>query len=178
MDLAHATHIADSIIAKLSPFCERAMKCGSIRRRKQEVSDIDIVVIPKRDQVRDMFQNPTGWVVIPEFVAVVNQWTKVKGEPYGKMTSRLFEGHKVELYMADEDNFGAITLIRTGDSDFTHMIMKRVNQCGLEQRDGYLWKSGQKISTPTEQDYFRIINLPYVEPQNRDANAFKRLSSR
>ena len=177
MDLAHATHIADTIIAKLSPYCDRAMKCGSIRRRKPEVSDIDIVVIPRRDQVRDMFQNPTGWIVIPEFVATVNQWTKVKGEPYGRMTSRIFEGHKVELYMANEDNFGAITLIRTGDSDFTHMIMKQVNKCGLEQRDGYLWDGVRKLSIPTEQEYFRVLGLPYIEPEKRNADAF-RLSTR
>lgn len=173
MELSHARSIADTIIAKLAPFVERALITGSIRRKRSEVSDIDLVVIPRRDQVKDMFQQPTGWIVVPEFIAAVNQWPKVKGEPYGKMTSRIVNGHKVELYMANADNFGAITLIRTGDADFTHMIMKRVNQCGLEQRDGYLWKNGSQLSIPDEETYFRLLGLPYIEPEKRNADAFR-----
>lgn len=174
MDFAYARHLAESVVFQLAPMCDKIQICGGVRRHKPEPHDIDIVLIPRRDSEKDMFGTITGYHVTPEFIQCVNQWTKIKGEPYGKYTQRLLKGGiHLELSIATADNYGCLQLIRTGDSDFSHLIMKRVLKCGFEQRDGYLWDGDKKIPIPDEKDYFNILNLPYIEPKDRDANAFR-----
>ncbi len=174
MDLAYARSLAETVVARLAPVCEKVAICGGIRRHKPDPHDIDIVVLPRRDQEKDMFGTVTGHVVIPEFITCVNQWTKIKGEATGKYTQRLLkDGRHLEISIAQENNFGCLQLIRTGDSDFSQLIMKRVLQCGLQQRDGYLWNDKEIIPIREEEDYFRVLNLPFVEPSKRDINAFR-----
>jgi DNA polymerase/3'-5' exonuclease PolX len=174
MTLDHAKHIAEGIVAKMAPYVERVKICGSIRRQRPEPSDIDIVVIPKRDQVKDMFGQVIGYEPVPEFCQLVNSWQKVKGEPTGKYTQRMVNGVKVELSITVPEAFGNITLIRTGNADFSHMIMKRVLKLGFEQRGGHLYDGDRMIPLYEEEEYFKILNLPFIEPKDRDMDAFKR----
>src|SRR5678815_3245814 len=141
MELAHARYLAETVVAKLMPHCDKIKICGSIRRQKAIVHDLDLVVLPKRKPLKDLFGNITKYVPCTEFLNQVDSWEKLRGEATGKYTQRLFEGEKLELSIAQPESFFNLVLIRTGDSDFSQIIMKRVLKCGLEQRDGYLWKA-------------------------------------
>ena len=175
MTLDEAKYLADTVIAKLVPYTERAIVCGSVRRKKKECKDVDIVVIPRRDPVKDMFGMVIGYDVIPEFVQVVNQWPKVIGSTSGKMTRRIINGHQVELHMASKDNFGIIQAIRTGDGDFSHMLVIRAAKLGFIHQDGCLYNAKeQKLSVPEEDDYFKLLNLPYIQPELRNKDAFRK----
>lgn len=173
MTLSEAHYLAETIIAKLMPVTSRCKIVGSIRRQRHEISDVDIVCEPKRDAVKDLFGNVTDYVAVPEFVAIVNSWQKIIGDPQGKYTKRLVDGHKVELTMANNWTFWPLVVIRTGDQEFTHMLMKRINKLGFEQRDGGLWRDDKKIMLNSEREYFELLNLPWIEPQDRNASAFK-----
>ncbi len=174
MEYSYAKYVADSVVAKLAPSCDKIKVCGGVRRHKPEPHDVDIVVIPRRDVWKDMFGDVIPSPPVPEFIATVNQWTKLKGDPDGKYTQRLLKnGVKLEISIATPDNFGALVLIRTGDADFSQMIMKRVLKCGLQQKDGFLWNEDKIIPLHEEEDYFKVLNLPYIEPSKRDINAFK-----
>lgn len=176
MTFDHAKYIAQGIIARLKPVTEEIRLCGSMRRLKPEVSDIDMVLIPKREAIKDMFGVVTGYQPIPEFISLVNSWEKLKGDPAGKYCQRMVDGVKLELSIATKENMGNLVLIRTGNSDFSHMIMKRVLKLGFQQKGGYLYDGDRLIPLYTEEDYFKILNLPYIEPKNRDKDAFKRLN--
>src|SRR5437879_3251534 len=51
--LTHARAIADDLIEKITPLCERCEIAGSIRRQKAEVGDIEIVAVPRWIEVPD-----------------------------------------------------------------------------------------------------------------------------
>lgn len=175
MTLDQARDKADYIVNALAPHCERIEVCGSIRRKKQEITDIDIVCIPCLDVEKDMFGVVINTFPTPEFVRTVNSWTKIKGEPTGRYTQRELDGVKVEISMGTPANFGCLQIIRTGDAEFSHMLMKRVLQCGLEQRDGYLYNEDKLIPISDERQYFQVLNLPYIEPEDRNAHAFRKV---
>lgn len=173
MELSHARYLATTVIAKLMPHCQQIKVCGSMRRQKSIVSDIDIVVLPKRNPVKDLFGAIIKYTPCQEFLDQVDSWEKLRGEATGKYTQRLFEGEKLELSIACPENFGCLVLIRTGDSDFSHMLMTRALKCGLQQRDGYLWRDDKMIPIATEEEYFNVLDLPFIKPEFRDKNAFK-----
>lgn len=175
MDYAQARFIADSVVAKLMPVSERVLIAGSLRRKKSEIKDIDLVIIPRRDQEKNLFGEVISTPPCPEFIELVNSWTKIKGEPTGKYCQRLLKQNiKLEISIATPDNWGNIVLIRTGDFEFSHLWMKAVLKRGLEQKEGYLYNGDKIIPVHEEEDYFKILNLPFISPENRNINAFKK----
>lgn len=178
MTRLEARDLADKIIAQLKPYIIKGRVCGSYRRGKQELSDLDIVVLPKRQNITDLFGAVIGQEPVPGFINVINSWEKIKGDPTGKYTQRRLNGHKVEIAIAHPHNFGNLEIIRTGSAEFSHKLMKLALSRGLEQRDGFLYNGDRLIKCFDEKDYFAALGIPFIEPHLRDENAFKRLNFR
>lgn len=51
---ASAIQVAQSIVAALAPSCQRIEIAGSLRRRKQEVGDIEILYVAKTAEQTDL----------------------------------------------------------------------------------------------------------------------------
>jgi DNA polymerase/3'-5' exonuclease PolX len=169
MDYAQALRLADDAKATLSPYCTRIEIAGSVRRQKDDPRDIELVCIPHM-VTAGLFDD--GLAVSPDFCAAVNRWHKVKGEPTGKYTQRVLPGGmKLDLFMADTDNFGTLFLIRTGDWEFSKHFMGWVlPRHGYKQQDGYIWKDGAKVPVPEEQDVFALAGMEFIEPSKRTGN--------
>lgn len=178
MTRLEARDLADKIILKLKPYVERGHVAGSYRRGKVELKDLDIVVIPKRQDIKDMFGTVIGTKPVQGFIDVINSWKKLKGDPEGRYCQREIDGHKVEISIATKENWGCLLLIRTGNDEFSHKIMTRVRRLGLEQRDGYLYRDDKMIPVYEEKQYFDILNLPFIEPHLRNESAFTKAHKR
>jgi DNA polymerase/3'-5' exonuclease PolX len=165
LDLAKS--IADRLKSELEPFCDRIEIAGSIRRQKPEVKDIELVAIPKRISVPDLFGESLQ--IHPGFIAAVNQYQAVKGTPEGRYTQRKIpDGICLDLFIAHQDNWGLILAIRTGSAEYSH----RVLACGWTQKgytsvNGMLIKYGQQMPVREEKDLFDIIGIPFQAPENR-----------
>ncbi len=159
MEYKKALEIAEKVKQELKPHCERIEIAGSIRRKKPEVKDIEIVAIPKSN--RDELTN------------IVNKWEKVRGDVSGKYTQRILpEGITLDLFFATEENWGSILLIRTGDWEFSKKFVGSIMpRAGYKQKDGYVWKDGKIIPIFGEEELFKLVNVPYIGPPKRDKNA-------
>jgi DNA polymerase/3'-5' exonuclease PolX len=158
---ATAYKIALEVLEQLKPHCERIEIAGSVRRKKAEVGDIEIVAIPKPYKI-GLFQ--TG------IATVVNQWQKVKGELPCKYTQRILpSGIKLDLFFAEEGNWGSVFAIRTGSADYSHKVLANgwVRQ-GFKSEGGYLFRDGERYEVREEKDLFKLIGVPYVEPEDRN----------
>lgn len=169
MKLDQALEIGEKVKALLAPHCERIEIAGSIRRKKPDVKDIEIVAIPKPFDI-GLFESGIA--------TVVNQWQKVKGELPCKHTQRILtEGIKLDLFFAEPGNWGLIYAIRTGSEDFSHKVLatgwvKR----GYKSKDGYLIANGNKIAVPEEKDLFKKIGIPFIAPEFRNSTYIQKLS--
>ena len=155
MKIDEAKKIADKYVEILKPYCLRIEIAGSIRREKPEVKDIEIVAIPGN---------------IESFAREVNKLQKVKGEPTGKYTQRILpEGISLDLFIANEKNWGLIFAIRTGSANFSHKTLA----CGWVKK-GYhsvngmlIDKYGNEVEVREEKDLFNLIGVAYVQPNQR-----------
>lgn len=163
MPYKEAKEIADKILLLLSPHCYRIEIAGSIRREKNIVGDVEIVCIPKPYQT-GLFQDGIA--------QVVSQWQKVKGElEYGKCkyTQRILpEGIKLDLFFAEEGNWGLIFAIRTGSAEYSHKVLANgwVKR-GYKSEGGYLTQNGKTYEVREEKDLFERLGIQYVEPKHR-----------
>lgn len=163
MLLSQARTIAEDVVEKLRPHCERIEIAGSIRRQKPEVGDIEIVCIPKPYENVGLFE--TG------IATVINKWQKLKGELPCKYTARrLPDGIDVDIFMVGEDNWGWQLAIRTGSAEFSHRVLAvGLNKRGLTSKEGIVQDcEGNKIKVVDEESLFRLIGVAYIEPQNRE----------
>lgn len=173
MTLEHATMLAEELCAALIPFTERCIIAGSIRRKKELPKDIEIVCIPRSEPLKDMFGAETGRERDPGFLKFVGSLERIKGDPSGKYTQRIYKGQTVDLFMVTEETWIPLLVIRTGDADFTRKLMTRALKLGLEQKDGQLFGDRGPIAMTEERQYFDVLNLPYIEPELRDEMAFR-----
>jgi DNA polymerase/3'-5' exonuclease PolX len=49
-----AKRLADCLVKAIAPYCERIEIAGSVRRKKADVKDIEIVAIPRWEERPDM----------------------------------------------------------------------------------------------------------------------------
>lgn len=159
-----AKAIADKIVELLKPHCLRIQIAGSIRREKEIVGDIEIVCITKPYET-GLFEDG--------FASVVNQWQKIKGElKYGetKYTKRILpEGIQLDLFIAEEGNWGSILAIRTGSADYSHKVLASGWVArGYKSIGGYLIQNGKTYEVREEKDLFDRLGIPYTEPKDRN----------
>lgn len=172
MQLDKAEKIARKYVDLLAPFCERIEIAGSVRRKKTEPKDIEIVCIPKEcfviNEGDDLFNEMGNYERHPQFISEVNKLEKIKGEPTGKYTQRILpEGINLDLFIAHKDNWGYILAIRIGPDGYSKYLADTWVRQGYKGVDGMLTKNGEPIPVPEERDLFWLLGLEYVEPEYR-----------
>ena len=184
--------VAEAVAMRLSdllaPSCDRLMIGGSIRRRRPDVGDIELIAIPRvvtasSDSLADLFGFSSA---APSQTLSVNllwkQLDSLKVE-YSKKGPRYrrfeYDGWEVDCFTADRDNYGMIALIRTGSAEFSQWVMGELNKAGLTSSEGRLHKRakqptgeykavGDAIRTPEEIDVFRAAGHQYLDPPQRN----------
>lgn len=160
MELDKAIALAEEIISVIKPSCNKLEIAGSVRRKKEFVKDIELVVTTPNVKT---LKNKLGLFLLKE-----NKIPFLKAG--NKYINFLYKGYKFDLFIADEDNFGLTFLIRTGSAEFSTRMLahwKKITQGGASV-NGYLHdKSSKKYLTPTEESVFELLHLDFVKPEFR-----------
>lgn len=131
---------------------------GSIRRRQETIGDIDIVIATKeRNGVIDAF------LKFPEVAQV-----KERGETM--VVTRLTNGMECDLRLVPPEEFGAALLHFTGDKNHNVELRKIASEKNLKLNEYGLWKGKTNIAAKTEEDVYRALDLPFIEPELRTAS--------
>ncbi len=186
MHLNIATKIAQDIREHLAPGCHRIEIAGSILRRCPQVKDIELVAIPKYQQIgeplRDLFGNiiapmPRINMLVEACKAMTNtRWIKPGTseiidwplKPEAKYFRGLLpSGIKLDLFTATPENWGYILAIRTGSADFSRKLASKWVAAGYKGEGGMLCKNGRPIPIREEHDLFNLLYMDFVQPQFR-----------
>ena len=80
-------------------------------------------------------------------------------------------GIPVDLYVASRDTFPTLFLIRTGSKNHNIKLAMRARELGMKLRasgDGIEDADGAPLRIESEEDIFRLLQVPYVSPDQRD----------
>ncbi|RLF41008.1 MAG: DNA polymerase/3'-5' exonuclease PolX [Thermoplasmata archaeon] len=131
---------------------------GSLRRMKETIGDIDILVSSKNpEEVMNHF------VEYPQVKQIL-----VKGKT--KTSVILEDGIQVDLRVVEERSFGAALQYFTGSKE--HNVNLRgiaiklgfkLNEYGLFEKDNDRYIAGR-----TEEEVYRKLGLPYIPPELRE----------
>lgn len=160
MEYKEALRIATETLDLLRPHCYRCEIAGSIRRKKPEVKDIEIVAIPKPYEIG---------LLESGIATVVNRWECVKGKLPCKYTQRILpQGIKLDLFIVEETNWGLQFAIRTGSAEYSHRLLARTwARKGYKSEGGYLIKDGIRYEIREEKDLYKMLGITYIDPEFR-----------
>lgn len=159
---------------QLADVCERIEIAGSLRRKKPDVGDVEIVVLPKDAPTllaRLDYMVATAVVSKAVYSDRTNRW----GEKYRGLT---YDGVRIEVFLADVHNWGYIYWLRTGPGDANTWVMQQCSYRKAPYRaEGGYWKiDGQKIHVPDEREMFRLLGVDYVPtPESRSMALYERV---
>ena len=140
-DREEAETIAEEIYLTYLPFWKEIRIVGSIRREKEKVHDIDIVMLP-------------------------NDWIRLEA----KIIKGNIKGIPFDIYIANEKTFETLVLIRTGSAEHNQMLCKKAIEKGWKLKadgTGLVDKDGNIIDN-TERGILEKLLGRYVEPRDRE----------
>ncbi len=158
MELERARTIADAVVKKLEPYCEKIAVAGSIRRRRPFVNDIDLVVIPK-----------DPWNLHQEILGLCRPYPAKMG---GTKIMRIpVAGIDIDIYFADEKTWATLLLIRTGSTAHNIKLCSIAKKRGWHlaaNGDGLFNETGSRLAGETEQSIFAMLGEKYRQPEERE----------
>lgn len=181
MKLEFATACAAKLAAWLGPICERVEIAGSIRRGRAVVNDVDLVIIPKRQVVRNLLGDQDGSVneTAVEILARANRdGLRViqTGEENISIETARPPRVQVDFFFCDATSFASVLLCRTGSREHNVWICSEATRRGLHWKPnrGLLRAGDELLPTSSEREIYERLGLTYLEPGQREQHQLPR----
>ncbi|MBI4611798.1 MAG: DNA polymerase/3'-5' exonuclease PolX [Candidatus Rokubacteria bacterium] len=160
MPLGKALTLAGSLVETLTAHggVDRIEVAGSVRRMKETVGDIDILVTST---------NPAR--VIGTFVGLPSaQDILAHGDT--KASIRHQEGIQVDLRVVEPEAFGAALQYFTGSKDHNVRVREIASRKRLKVSEYGVFdeKTGKRIAGAAEEEVYRAVGLPWIVPELRE----------
>ena len=156
--LGVAVFIADRIVNQLKEHSavERISVCGSTRRMKETVGDIDILASGKNN-----LEIIEAFVSLPNVKEVLWKGTK-------KATVIVEEGEQVDLRVIEPDSYGAALQYFTGSKAHNIHLRTICLKLGYKLNEYGLFKGDEKIAGRTEEEIYSALGMDTPPPEIRE----------
>ncbi len=159
VSIGKAVPIVEAIMAQLRQKIqiEKFSPAGSVRRMKETVGDIDILVAT--DKPKEVIE---AFISLPQVADV-----SAAGET--KASVRLKpDGIPVDLRVVSPSSFGAAQQYFTGSQAHNIKLRGIAKKQGLKINEYGVFRDDELIAGASEQDVYRIIGLDWIPPEMRE----------
>ena len=130
--------------------------CGSIRRMKETIGDVDFLIISKNpEKVMDFFVSLPG---------VVKVWGKGKT----KASVRMRDGFDMDIRVVPAKSYGSALQYFTGSKEHNIVTRKIAIDKGLKLSEYGLFRGAKMIAGETEEEIYKILGMSWIEPELRE----------
>lgn len=129
---------------------------GSFRRKKETVGDLDLLV--STFSGKEAIEN---FVKYEDIQSVLSRGTT-------RSTVILKSGLQVDLRAVAPESYGAALHYLTGSKAHNIAVRKIGQKMGFKINEYGVFKGRKKIAGATEEEVYRAVGLPYIEPELRE----------
>ncbi len=133
-----------------------AAVAGSIRRRRETIGDVDVLIAT------------ADGAGVSRFFASMPEVDHVYAEGPTKTLVRLANGLDADLRLVPEACFGAALLYFTGSKDHNIALRKIALAKGYKLSEYGLFRGQRRIAGRTEEEVYRALDLPWIPPEIRE----------
>lgn len=170
MQLAYADKCAAKAMEWLGQFAVKAEIAGSVRRRRPECSDLDVVMIPKWRELKDLM----GVVIKRQNLAADEIRRRVKAEGWtmrsdGEEIMSFTAGPvQTDVFFTTAEAWGSVLLCRTGSQQHNIRLAEKAKALGGKWHPTRgLYLHGRVIGE-SEEAIFEALGLAWVAPAERE----------
>ena len=159
ISIARARPVAESLAERLRllPGVTAAEPAGSLRRRRETVGDIDLLVAARE---------PRG--VIEAFLALP-EVGRVRGQGDTKASVELANGIAVQMWVHPPEHFGTALQYATGSQSHNVRLRELAQSKGLSLSEhGFKLADGRTRECATEDEVYASLGLPWIPPELRE----------
>ncbi|HNS77992.1 MAG TPA: DNA polymerase/3'-5' exonuclease PolX [Syntrophorhabdus sp.] len=149
-----AERIRQRLSTIVDPIC--AEVCGSIRRRKEVVRDMDILVAAENHEKITSF-----FVSMPEVDQVL-----VTGET--KTSVRMKSGIEADLRVVTRQEFPYALVYFTGSKEHNVRLRGIAKKKGWKLNEYGIFDGDNLVTCKSEEEIYRALGLPYIPPELRE----------
>jgi len=156
--LYNALLIANRFLEELKKLkeVEKIEVAGSLRRKKETIRDIDILIVSKKPSV-----------VMERFVSL-DSVDKILAQGSTKSSIISKENIQVDLRVIEDKSFGSALMYFTGSKEFNIKIRQLAIKNNLKISEYGVFKNEKWIAGRNEEEIFSILGLSYIEPELRE----------
>ncbi|MDP3678081.1 MAG: DNA polymerase/3'-5' exonuclease PolX [Methylotenera sp.] len=156
--LTTATQYANALIAYLKeiPGVLQVTAAGSLRRMRETVGDIDILV------------TATEHAPVMHGFTTYDEVTQVLSVGKTRATVMLQCKIQVDLRVMSETSYGAALHYLTGSKAHNIAIRRIAQKLGLKVNEYGVFKAATRIAGETEESVYGAVGLPYIPPELRE----------
>ena len=154
--LGHALPMAEEVVnyMKKNRSIMRATYAGSLRRMRETIGDIDILVTAKNSSV-----------AIDHFVKMPGV-SKIMAKGSTK-ASIIFGDMQIDLRVLKDREYGSALLYFTGSKDHNVGLRKVAIAKGMKLSEYGLFRGTKLVASRTEEEIYKALGLRYIEPEMR-----------
>lgn len=156
MPLKKADEFASIVTEQLLHTVDFFLECGSLRREKPYVADIDIVAIPKN---RAMFDAA---------IQTLNGLEQILWNGDRKLTIVVKSVQIDFMFAKSGSELPAMVLHFTGSKESNIRLRARAKSLGYRLNEYGLWNGDKRISCKIERDIYERLGLDYQLPKDRN----------
>ncbi|PIP23227.1 MAG: DNA polymerase III [Candidatus Nealsonbacteria bacterium CG_4_10_14_0_2_um_filter_38_17] len=135
---------------------EKLVPVGSVRRRKETIGDVDLLVISKNPQkVMDFFVSLPGVI-------------KIWGKGFTKASVRMQGGFDMDLRVVPKRSYGAALQYFTGSKEHNIVTRKIAIEKGLKLSEYGLFKGSRMIAGENEEGIYKALGMVLIPPELRE----------
>ncbi|MGM0439040.1 MAG: DNA polymerase/3'-5' exonuclease PolX [Patescibacteria group bacterium] len=156
--LGEVLPVANEIFEELKNLKEvkKISFAGSLRRKKELVGDVDILVSASRTkQIMNKFTS-------------FSRVEKVLGQGDTKSSIKLQEGFDVDIRVVEKASFGSALQYFTGSKSHNIRVRKIAIAKGFKLNEYGLFKDGKKVAGKTEEGIYKKLGMTYIPPEIRE----------
>ncbi|PIR02155.1 MAG: DNA polymerase III [Candidatus Nealsonbacteria bacterium CG_4_9_14_3_um_filter_35_11] len=150
--------IAEEIEKKLKSLKEvnQVSVCGSVRRKKETIGDVDFLVISKKpEKVMDFFVSLPGVI-------------KIWGKGSTKASVRMREGFDTDIRVVPKKSYGSALQYFTGSKEHNIKLRKIAIEKNLKLSEYGLFKGRKMIAGNNEEEIYKSLGMKWIEPELRE----------
>ena len=174
----NASRVAHDFLSRIQDVCDKHEIVGSLRRQRDFVHDIDILVIPKCENTTDqtLFQEPVTVNLLDRRLDRLAADGFLRYELNGDKLKRFHvparpKPMSIDLNVAAPSTWATLLLIRTGSRNHNILLARKAIDLHMILKadgTGLLSPGGSAIQVVDEIDIFRQLKVKFKLPQERE----------
>jgi len=140
---------------------ERIDYCGSLRRMKETIGDVDFLVAPHQkygggtEKVMDFFVSLPGVI-------------KIWGKGTTKASVRMKDGVDMDIRVVPKKSYGSALQYFTGSKEHNIVTRKIAIDKGLKLSEYGLFRGAKMIAGENEKEIYKILGMDWMPPELRE----------